>query len=89
MKLKIKDFKKPMLLITAIIFAVILRGAITIPVNYYYAIPIWTGMSAAESMVAIPWWAIFGVNAIQGVLEVIVAWILVFRFRLDRFASWQ
>lgn len=88
-RLKLKDFRKPSLLVLAIVAAVLLRGAIVIPVNYHFAIPIWTGWTTAEAMNHIPWWIMFGMNAIQGVLEVLVAWLLVFRFKLDRFATWQ
>lgn len=88
-KLKLKDFRKPLLLVPAIAVAIVLRGGIVIPVNYYFAIPIWTGWSTAKAMAFVPWWAIFGINAIQGVLEVLISWLLVFRFKLDRFATWQ
>lgn len=89
MRLQLKDFRKPMLLVAAIGLAVILRVLIVIPVNYYFAIPIWTGWTPLEAMEFVPWWAILGMNVIQGVLEVVLAWLLVFRFRLDRFSAWQ
>ncbi|MBN2330517.1 MAG: hypothetical protein JXC85_01770 [Candidatus Aenigmarchaeota archaeon] len=75
-------------LVPVILLAVVIRGAIVIPVNYYIAIPIWMGWTPAQAMVYVPWWAIFGINAIQGALEVLLAWLLVFRFRLDRFRTW-
>lgn len=86
--LEIKDFRKPVLLIAVLVGAIILRNAIIIPVNYYFAIPIWTGWSSAQAMSFVPWWALFAINAVQTVLEMVVAWLLVFRFRMDRFASW-
>ncbi len=88
LRLKVSDFKKPALLISVIAVAILLRGAIIIPVNYYFAIPIWTGWTTAQAMNFVPWWAILGINGIQGALEVTIAWLLVFRFRLDRFATW-
>ena len=88
MRLKLKDFSKPLLLTTAIAIAIVLRVLIVIPVNYYFAIPIWTGWTPAEAMTFVPWWAIVGMNAIQGALDVILAWLLVFRFKLDRFSAW-
>jgi riboflavin transporter FmnP len=81
--------RKLRLIAVAVIAAVLLRGAIIIPLNYYFAIPIWTGWTTAEAMAFVPWWVIFGLNAIQGALEVAIAWLLVFRFRLDRFAVWS
>ena len=89
MKLKLEDFRRLLLLVPAVAVAVVLRGAIIIPVNYYFAIPIWTGWTTAKAMVFVPWWAILGVNAIQGILEVLVAWLLVFRSKLKRFALWS
>ena len=86
---KMKDFRKPAILIAAVAIAILLRCLIVIPVNYYFAIPIWTGMTTAQAIEAVPWWAIFALNAVQGVVEVALAWLLVFRFRLDRFASWR
>ena len=85
---KIEDFSRLKLLLPMMILAIIIRGAIVIPVNHYFAIPIWMGWTVAESMLYVPWWAIFWINAIQGALEVLIAWLLVFRFRLDRFRTW-
>lgn len=88
-KLRSKDFKKLRVIIPTIILGIILRGLIVIPVNYYYAIPIWTGWTPEQAMEMLPWWIIFSLNAIQGVLEVVVAWLLVFKFRLERFRKWE
>ena len=88
-KLKLKDYKKMSVLISCIIFGTILRGIIIIPLNYYYAIPIWTGLTTEQAIATIPWWIIFSVNTIQGILEVLVAWLLVFKFKLQRYATWK
>lgn len=88
-KLKLEDFRKLRTLVVCILLAVILRGIIMIPTNYFYAIPIWTGWTSTKAMEMIPWWIIFSLNAIQGVLEVMVAWLLVFKFKLERFAIWE
>ena len=89
MRLKAGAFRRLKLLVPAVALAVILRGALTIPANYYFALPIWTGLAPAEAMAYLPWWIIFGMNAAQGAIEVVVAWLLVFRFRLDRFSAWR
>ncbi|MCD6591067.1 MAG: hypothetical protein J7K72_03800 [Candidatus Aenigmarchaeota archaeon] len=88
-KLKLEDFKKLRIIITCLVLAVILRGLLVTPLNYFYAIPIWTGMSPSQAMAFLPWWILFGLNAIQGILEFVIAWLLVFRFRLERFAVWE
>lgn len=82
------NFEKFKILVPLIVIAVLLRGMIMIPVNYYFAIPIWTGLGIAESINLVPWWAIFGINALQGIIEVCIAWLLVFRFKLIRFSKW-
>lgn len=87
-KLKFKDLSKLKIVLACICLAVVLRGLIVVPVNYYFAIPIWTGLTPEVAMQIIPWYIIVGLNAVQGVLEVLVAWLLVFRFGLMRFSSW-
>jgi riboflavin transporter FmnP len=88
-KVHLKDYKKMKVIVPCIVLGVILRGIITIPFNYYYALPIWTGWTPEKAMQIMPWWIIFSLNAIQGTLEVLVAWLLVFRFKLKRFATWE
>lgn len=75
--------------IVPLVLGLVIRSLIVLPLNYYYAIPIWTGMNPAQAMSVIPWFVIAGFNTIQGILDVIFAWIIVFRFRLSRFADWH
>jgi riboflavin transporter FmnP len=88
-KLHLKDFKKLRIIIFCLILSIIIRGIIVIPLNYYFALPIWTGWSPEKAMLMLPWWIIFSLNAIQGTLEVMVAWLLVFKFKFKRFATWE
>jgi len=74
-------------LILPLIIGLIIRSLIIIPINYFYAIPIWTGMSPAVAIHAIPWYIIAAFNSLQGLLDVVLAWIIVYRFRLNRFAA--
>jgi riboflavin transporter FmnP len=87
--LKLSDLRRPRVAAACVLLAVVLRGLLIIPLNYYYAIPIWTGMEPLQAMELIPWWIIFAMNAAQGALEFAIAWLLVFRFRLERFALWE
>ena len=87
-KLKLKDFSKLKIILVCICLAIILRGLIVVPVNYYFAIPLWTGLIPEVAMQIIPWYIIVGLNIIQGTLEVLVAWLLMFRFGLMRFSLW-
>ena len=85
--LKPQDFRKLRLLVPAVAAALLLRGVVAVFLNYYFALPIWTGMQTSQLFDIFPWWIIFGLNAIQGVLEVAAAWLLVFRSGLARFAK--
>jgi riboflavin transporter len=88
-KVKQKGLAKARYLAVAVAAAIVIRCALMLPLNYYFAIPIWTGMTTAQAVDAFPWWIIAGINAVQAVLEAALAWILVFRFRLDRFSAWE
>ena len=88
-KQEINKYRQIKNLILPLFLGIILRNLIVIPLNYFYAIPIWTGMSSAQAMAAIPWYIIFIFNAIQSIIDVFFAWLLVFSFRLERFASWK
>ena len=76
-------------LIAPVVLGILIRCLIVIPVNYYYAIPIWTKMTPAQAMTAIPWYIIALFNIVQTILEIGLAWILVYKFRLNRYASSQ
>jgi len=78
-------YRIPHNLIAPVIIALVIRCFLVIPLNYYYAIPIWTGLTSAKAMVIIPWYIIVIFNSVQGIIDVVVAWILVFKFKLDRF----
>ncbi len=81
-----KNYKN---LIVPVVIALVIRCLLVLPLNYYYAIPIWTGMSPAKAMIVIPWYIIVLFNVIQGILDVGLAWVIVFKFRLDRYAPWK
>jgi riboflavin transporter FmnP len=83
----LKYYQKPSRLLLPLLIALLIRCLIIIPVNYFYAIPIWTGIPWQKAMIVIPWYIIAIFNVIQGILEVFLAWLLVFKFRLDRFAA--
>ena len=80
-------YKKWWKFIIPLTIAIIIRCLIIIPVNYFYAIPIWTGLTPAKAMVIIPWQIIAIFNIVQSFVDVGVAWLLVYKFGLNRFAS--
>jgi len=94
MALFIKVFKKPLSfyakpknLVLPMITAIVVRCLLVIPINYYYAIPIWTGMTPDKAMAAIPWYIIALFNIVQALVDITIAWILVYRFKLKKFAD--
>ena len=80
-------YKNPHRLWIPLCIAIVIRCLIVIPLNYYYVIPIWTGMSPAVAMKVIPWFVIAGFNGVQTIIDVWFAWMLVYTFKLNRFAS--
>ena len=80
-------YKKASHLITPVLIGIVIRCVLVLPLNYYYAIPIWTKMTTLQAMQAIPWYIIVLFNVIQSLIDVALAWILVYKFRLDRYAS--
>lgn len=80
------QFKSIQFLIVPFLLGVVVRCLLVLPLNYYYAIPIWTGMTSSQAMSAIPWYIIVVFNVMQSVVDVGVAWMLVYMFRLYRFA---
>jgi len=79
-------YKKWQRLLIPLILAIVIRCLIIIPMNYFYAIPIWTGLTPAKAMMIIPWQIIAIFNIMQSFVDVGVAWILVYKFGLNRFA---
>ncbi len=84
-----KRYTNPSRLIIPMIAGVAARCAIVVPLNYFYAIPIWTGMTPEVAMKTIPWFIIAAFNAVQSVLDVVLAWIVVYKFKLNRFSTLQ
>jgi riboflavin transporter FmnP len=86
-KLKLDDFSKVKWFLIALIFSIIVRGAFVIPANYYFAIPLFFGMSTEQAIEFVPPAVMFGLNAIQGFIDLTIAWVLAFRFKLTRFRT--
>lgn len=82
-------FRYPFNLLIPVLIGLLLRSAIIIPLNYNFAIPLWTGLSVSDAMRLIPWYIIAGFNTVQGILELILAWIIVYRFKFIRYATFS
>lgn len=74
-------------IIIALVLALFVRGITTTVINYYFTFPIFFDIPTAAAIDFIPWYAMFGLNVLQGTLEVAVAWLLVFRTKMFAFAQ--
>ena len=71
------------------IVSILVRGIAMIVSNYFFAGPLFFGISPEVFMEKVPWYLIFGWNVFQGAVEVILAWTLAFRFGfMERYMKW-
>lgn len=89
LKKSIAGYHKLWFILIPLLIGLVLRSLVVLPFNYYYAIPIWTGMTTQQAMTAIPWFIIVLFNIIQGLVDVFFAWIIVYKFKLSRFSKTQ
>jgi riboflavin transporter FmnP len=88
LKKNIDEFRKVKNIILPILIAIGIRGIIMFFFNYYFALPIWIpGKTTVQLMGLFPWYIIIGINALQGIIDVIFAWLLVFPYKLSRFGK--
>jgi len=71
--------QNPGIMLIALVLGILVRGIVMIPLNYYVFLPIWLAATPEKIMSFLPWWAIFLPNAIQGSIDVILPWLLIFR----------
>jgi len=82
-----KIFSAPAIFLVALVISLLVRGIAMTVANYYYAGPVFYGMSTAQVQTLFPWWLIFGWNAVQGAVECAAAWILAYEYRLVKYGQ--
>jgi riboflavin transporter FmnP len=82
-------YANPIYLIIPLVIGLLVRCLIALPLNYYFAIPIWTGLEPNKAMQLIPWYIVSGFNFLQGIIDIVIAWIITFRFKIIKFSSWE
>jgi riboflavin transporter FmnP len=88
LKVKREDFGQVKNLILPTVASIIVRGVLMFFFNYYFALQIWIpGNTPQELMAIVPPYIIVGVNAVQTVLDIGLAWALVYPGKLIRFKS--
>jgi riboflavin transporter FmnP len=91
-----KLFNKIPLIVGVAVLANAVRLLVATTVNYYWAIPLWTGIPTGDVLAvmfggSILEFIIFvaGLNVLQGIIDVVFAWLLAFKFRLSSmFGTW-
>lgn len=81
------NYSHPRALILPLLTGIFLRCLVILPLNYFYAIPIWTKMTPIEAWTNIPWFVIVAFNVVQSIVDVGVAWVLVYKFKLSRYSK--
>lgn len=82
---KLSDLKV-LVVLTAI--ALVVRSALVVPFNYYWALPTFFNLPTEQALQFVPWWIMVGLNTVQGIVEVAIAWVLAYRFKLvERYGS--
>ncbi|MCD6414242.1 MAG: hypothetical protein J7L23_01285 [Candidatus Diapherotrites archaeon] len=82
---KIRDFSSNELFVFAsisLVLALLVRVAIVLPFNYYFAIPVFFKMPTEEAIKFLPPLILAGLNCVQGTLEFLLALALSFFTRL-------
>lgn len=92
-----KIFNRLPLIIGLTVLANVVRLLITIPVNYYWAIPLWMGIPT-DKILALPMFNgsilafvvyIGGMNVFQGIVDIILPWFIAFKFKLSTmYGTW-
>jgi riboflavin transporter FmnP len=84
MNLKINDLGKIHYALIALALSLVLRVTLVLPLNYFFAIPFWTGLSTEVALQTFPPQIIEFFNVVQGIVEFSLAWYICFKTRLRR-----
>jgi len=80
-------YKQLKLIILPLVLGLVLRSAIMLPTNYFYALPFWLQMPPAVAWEVIPWYIIALFNTIQGIIDILLAWFIVHPGKLSLFSK--
>jgi riboflavin transporter FmnP len=89
-----KIFNNIIIITISCILAIIVRMIVATILNLYWAIPIWFNISQGEVLNSLGGWValvtlVAGFNVIQGIIDILVSWLLAFKFNLSEyFGTW-
>ena len=91
-----KIFDSVRLTVGLCILATAVRLLVATAVNYYWAVPLWTGIPTDEILGAMFNGSLFafiafvaGMNVLQGVVDILVPWMLAFKLKLSTmYGTW-
>lgn len=81
-RISLSPLRDPLTALGLLAAAVVVRGIATTISNYYFAVPLFLGMTSEQAMAAFPPAFMFGFNALQGAVEFAIAWLVAYRFGL-------
>ena len=84
-EVKMSSLAKSESIIIVTALALLVRGVSMVVANYYYAGPIFFGISTEKFMETVPWYLIFGWNVLQGIIEMGFAWAIAFKFKFSQY----
>lgn len=93
-KRRAKMFSNIIIITISGILATIVRMVVATLLNLYWAIPLWYNIPQAEVINALGGWValitlVAGFNVIQGIVDILVSWLLAFKFNLSEyFGTW-
>jgi riboflavin transporter FmnP len=94
LKRRAKMFNNIIIITISGILATIVRMVVATLLNLYWAIPLWYNIPQAEVINALGGWValitlVAGFNVIQGIVDILVSWLLAFKFNLSEyFGTW-
>ena len=81
-RISLATLHDPLTAVALLVVAVVVRGIATTISNYFFAVPLFLGMTSEQAMAAFPPAFMFGFNALQGAVEFGIAWLVAYRFGL-------
>ncbi len=84
---KANEIKNLPFLSLALIVSVLAKILIMTPLYYYFAWPIYTNTTPEIGLESVPVLLVGGLNLVGGLVDIILAWVLVFVYKISKFGN--